>query len=279
METAVGTKLISSLAGTRHSPGELLKAVWKGKTGHLALVALSWVAGLALWELVGRLSSPFVFAGFSDSVAALWRITENGILLHHTLVTMRELVVAFLLGATIGIAGGTIAGFSPTFRTMTDHWVTIILAVPFAAVFPLFLVWFGLQEASKIALGAFACFLTVWINTYTGVISVDRHLTEVPRAFGGTWFQVVRWIVLPWSLPFVVEGLRMGLSRAFLGVVIGELLAADAGLGYFIGLAGGTLRMDNLMAGVMVVTGITVVLVELMKTFQRAIVPWWEERD
>jgi len=275
-------------AASRH-PARLVSRPWKasqdffrwirkGRFRRYLPVLFSWALGLGIWEIVGRNSSSFVFASFSDSVEALWGLAESGVLFRHAKVSMQELSIGFSIGAAIGITGGALSGFSRTFRDMTDHWITVFLATPFAAIFPIFLVWFGLGLNSKIALAIFASFMPIWINTHTGVLSVDRRLLELTTAFGGNWLQALRWVVLPWSLPSLIEGLRFGLSRAFLAVIIGELLASQAGLGFLINLSGATLRIDKLLATVMVVTGITVILVEIMKLAQRRLVPWWEEQ-
>ncbi len=266
-----------SVRRPRHVGRGFMKWLGRGGSRPGLPVVLSWVIGLGIWEIVGRTTSPFVFASFSQSVRALWKLLLDGSLLHHTAISTAELAVGFSIGAVVGISGGLAAGFSRTFRSVTDHWITVFLALPFAAVFPMFLVWFGLGLSSKIALAAFASFMPIWLNAQTGVRSVDWQLVEATRAFGGSWRQVVRWVVLPWSLPMLIEGLRFGLSRAFLGVIIGEFLASQGGLGYLIALSGQTLRMDNLLATVMVVTGITLALSSLMKLVQRATVPWWEK--
>ncbi|MFQ5878626.1 MAG: ABC transporter permease [Dehalococcoidia bacterium] len=278
MKTAAGMHPASAIGWSWKASQDLLRWIRKGRFRRYLPVLFSWALGFGIWEIVGRSSSPFVFASFSDSVAAFWKLLENGILFRHAKVSMQELGIGFSIGAAIGITGGALAAFSRTFRDMTDHWITAFLSTPFAAIFPIFLVWFGLGLNSKIALAVFASFMPVWINTHTGVISVDRRLVEVTRAFGGNWLQALRWVVLPWSLPSLIEGLRFGLSRAFLAVIVGELLASQAGLGFLINLSGATLRIDNLLAAVMVVTGITIALVEIMKLAQRVMVPWWEER-
>lgn len=246
-------------------------------TRHLP-VTLSWILGLGIWEIVGRISNKFVFASFSDTMVSFWDLLRNGVLLHHTAISLVELTIGFSVATVLGVAGGLTAGFSRTFREMTDNWVTVFLAVPFAAIFPILLVWFGLGTSSKIALAVFAGFQPIWLNTKVGVTTVDRNLVEMTTTFDGNWFRVIRSVVLPWCFPSLIEGMRMGLSRAFLGVIIGELLASRGGLGYLINISGQTLRINNLLAAVVVVTGITVFLSFLMKLIQHALVPWWGER-
>jgi NitT/TauT family transport system permease protein len=245
----------------------------------MALVTASWLVGLAIWEVVGRNTDRYSFASASDTFAALWDLARTGVLWEHTQISFRELAIAFTLGSIIGVAGGTIAGMSRTFKIVTENWVTVGLAAPFAAIFPIFLVWFGLGEASKVALGTFAAVMPVWGNTRVGIASVDVQLLEMSRSFGGGRLQLVRTVVMPWALPNIIEGLRFGLTRAFLGVVIGEMLASRGGLGYLINVSGSTLQMDNLLAGVVVVTIITLCIVHVLTFIQHLLVPWWDRKD
>jgi ABC-type nitrate/sulfonate/bicarbonate transport system permease component len=243
---------------------------------HMALLTASWCVGIGLWEIIGRRSSRYSFASATDTFSALRRLAASGVLWHHTSISFRELIVAFAVGGFIGVVGGTFAGMSRTFRTVTENWVTVGLALPFAAIFPIFLVWFGLGESSKVALGVFAAVMPVWGATRVGIESVDVQLVEMTRSFDGKHRHVVRSVVLPWALPNIIEGLRVGLTRAFLAVVVGEMLASRGGLGYLINTSGATLRMDNLLAAVTVVTIITLCIVQMMSMLRHALVPWWD---
>ena len=212
-------------------------------------------------------------------MAALWELTRTGVLLEHVGVTMTELAIGFSIGAVIGFVGGMLAGLNRTFREMTNGWVTISLSTPFPAIFPILVVWFGLGIQSKIALAVFAGFVPVWFNTRAGIVAVDPRLAEMTRAFGGKWWMVMRSVLLPGGMPAVMEGLRMGLGRAFIAVIVGELLASRSGLGYLINLSGQTLRMDQLLATVVVVAAITVALSAFMDRIQSLlVVRWWDER-
>jgi ABC-type nitrate/sulfonate/bicarbonate transport system permease component len=245
----------------------------------MGLVTASWIVGLLIWEWVGRRSNKYSFASASDTFIALGELARSGVLWHHTQISFRELAAAFAIGSVIGVTGGTVAGMSRTFKTVTENWVTVGMAAPFAAIFPIFLVWFGLGEESKIALGAFAAVTPIWGSTRVGIASADEQLLEMSRSFGGKRRHLVRTVVLPWALPNIIEGLRLGLTRAFLGVVVGEMLASRGGLGYLINVSGTTLQMDKLLAGVVTVTIITLCIVYMLTTVQHLLVPWWDKDD
>ena len=248
-------------------------------TSTKAKMLTSLVGGLIIWELVGRFTNPVIFVPFSTTAVAFAKLCLSGELIHHTLVSLTELVVGFAIGAVIGIVGGTLAAFSKNFRITSDVWISIFYSTPYVALVPLFIVWFGIDMASKIGLVIFAVFIPVWLNTYTGIISVDSQLVEVALAFGAKRSQVMKWIVLPWAFPSLIVGLRLAFSRGFIAVIVGELVGATAGLGYLIDVAGNTFQTDKLLAGVAVLSIITIIFVELLKWAQRKLVPWWEMKS
>lgn len=241
-------------------------------------VLISWAIGLGLWEVVGRLANPLIFAPFSKTLVTLWQILRDGTLLSATGVSMKEFSIGFAIGSAAGLIGGLVAGLHKTFNEMTENWVTVLNAAPFAALAPLFLVVLGLGATSKIALAIVACFIPVWINTSVGVRTVDTQLVEMARAFGTSRWKILQSIILPWSLPAIIEGLRMAVARAFLAVIVAEELASQGGLGYLTIVAGQSLRMDELLAAVLVIVLINLVLTSLMKTVQKRAVPWWGDK-
>jgi hypothetical protein len=121
-------------------------------TGTRAKAFASLAGGLLLWEIVGRLTSPVIFVPFSVVALAFWNLTVSGELIHHTAVSFTELILGFVIGSMIGIVGGTLAAFSKNFRVATDVWISIAYSTPYVAFVPLFIVWFGIDMASKIAL-------------------------------------------------------------------------------------------------------------------------------
>jgi NitT/TauT family transport system permease protein len=240
---------------------------------------VSIVVGLVIWEIAGRLSPPIVLVPFSAAVSVLGRDVLNGVLIRHAVVSLIELGVGLVIGSIFGLAGGLLSAVNRRVRDLADPWVSIIYSTPYAALAPLFVVWFGLGISSKAALVFLAVFVPVWLNTYSGVTSTDARLVDVMRSFGGTRLQILRWIILPWALPSLIVGMRLAFSRGFLAVIVGEFIAATEGLGYYISFAGRFFRTEELLAGVVVIAIITLLFVEALKRLQARIVPWWEEKS
>ena len=205
----------------------------------LARPALGLVLPLALaaaWEFVvrkgwssGRLAPPpsVIFATFVD-------LARTGELQHHTLVTLARVAAGFALGVVVATVIGAATGYSATLRRLLDPTVQALRAIPSIAWVPLFILWLGIFEASKVTLIAAGVFFPVYLGLMGSIQSVDRKLVEVGRAFRLSDLAMVRRILLPAVLPAYVIALRSGLGLGWMFVVAAELMGASEGLGYLL---------------------------------------------
>jgi sulfonate transport system permease protein len=189
-----------------------------------------------LWELIvragwasGRLAPPpsVIFATFVD-------LARTGELQRHTLVTLWRVGVGFGIGVAAATFIGAAAGYSPTIRRLIDPSIQGLRAIPSIAWVPLFILWLGIFEASKVTLIAVGVFFPVYLGLMGAIQSVDRKLVEVGRAFRLTDFGMVRRILLPAVLPSYVIALRSGLGLGWMFVIAAELMGASEGLGYLL---------------------------------------------
>jgi sulfonate transport system permease protein len=190
----------------------------------------------ALWEFVvrmgwatGRLAPPpsVVFAEFVD-------LAKSGDLQRHTLVTLGRVAAGFGLGVAAATLIGAAAGYSPLVRRLLDPSLQALRAIPSIAWVPLFVLWLGIFEASKVMLIAVGVFFPVYLGLLGAIQSVDRKLVEVGRAFRLSDIAMVRRILLPAVLPAYVISLRAGLGLGWMFVAAAELLGASEGLGYLL---------------------------------------------
>ena len=190
----------------------------------------------ALWEFVvrmgwatGRLAPPpsVIFAEFVD-------LAKSGDLQRHTLVTLGRVAAGFGLGVAAATFVGAAAGYSPLVRRLLDPSLQALRAIPSIAWVPLFVLWLGIFEASKVMLIAVGVFFPVYLGLLGAIQSVDRKLVEVGRAFRLSDIQMVRRILLPAVLPAYVISLRAGLGLGWMFVAAAELLGASEGLGYLL---------------------------------------------
>jgi sulfonate transport system permease protein len=200
-------------------------------------LALALPAGLAIgWEFVVR-------SGWSDGrlmppPSRIWQefeeLARNGELWRHTLATLARVGVGFGLGTATGTILGALAGYSSLTRRLIDPTLQGLRAVPSIAWIPLFILWLGIFETSKVALIAVGVFFPVYLGVMAAILSVDRKIVEVGRAFRLSGFAMVRRILLPAVLPAYVVSLRAGLGLGWMFVIAAEFMGASEGLGYLL---------------------------------------------
>jgi sulfonate transport system permease protein len=193
------------------------------------VLAAGWEAAVYFHLANGRLVPPpsVIFATFLE----LWRAGE---LQRHILVTSERVAAGFVIGVAAGTLIGAIAGYSALTRRLIDPTMQALRSIPSIAWVPIFVLWFGIFETSKITLIAVGVFFPVYLGVMGAIMSVDRKLVEVGRAFRLSPTAMVRRILLPAVLPHYVIALRSGLGLGWMFVVAAELLGASEGLGYLL---------------------------------------------
>ena len=209
---------------------------WRRRLAWPALGLLLPVTLAAAWEFIvrmgwasGRLAPPpsVIFATFVD-------LARTGELQRNTLVTLGRVAAGFGIGAGVATIVGAATGYSPLLRRLLDPSLQALRAIPSIAWVPLFILWLGIFEASKVTLIAIGVFFPVYLGLMGAIQSVDRKLVEVGRAFGLSDVEMVRRILLPAVLPAYVISLRSGLGLGWMFVVAAELMGASSGLGYLL---------------------------------------------
>jgi len=212
------------------------------------------VALLIIWELLGDyvITNPLFFVPFSDVVAAGIDMWRKGELQPHIIASLTAVTYGMILSVVVGIIIGILSGSSQTFRDYTDNILTAFYSTPLVAIAPILILWLGIGVASKIAVVFLMAVFPVIINTAAGIRNTDIAFVEVARSFSGTRLQIIRKVMVPAAIPFVVTGIRLAIGRAIIGVTVGEMFGASAGLGFLIFTAGQTFDVPQLFVGVLV---------------------------
>ena len=220
----------------------------------LAAQILVGVTLLGLWELAsGRLIDTFFVSKPSLVAVELWRQATVGRLWSDLWVTVvRETLVGYAIGATLGIVAGFLLAQAPTVARILNPYVMAIYGVPRIALAPLFIVWFGIGLTSKIWLAGMMAFFLSFFNTYTGVGSVEPGLKNVARVMGASPFDVMTKVVLPAASPWIIAGLRVSVPYALVAAVVGEIVMSTEGVGYRLILATQRFDITGTMTGVVV---------------------------
>jgi sulfonate transport system permease protein len=228
--------LVAMTAARQDATERSAATAWHKAWARPALGLLLPVALAVLWEAAvrtglsnGRLVPPpsVIWQTFKDLAA-------TGELQRHALATLWRVALGFVFGVAAGTLLGAIAGYSALTRRLLDPSLQALRAIPSIAWVPLFILWFGIFEASKIILIAVGVFFPVYLGVMGAVMSVDRKIVEVGRAFRLSGAAMVRRILLPAVMPAYVISLRAGLGLGWMFVVAAEFLGASTGLGFLL---------------------------------------------
>ncbi len=211
---------------------------------------------IAFWEFGSQTGfiSGLVLPAPSEVYVAFRELIESGMLYVHLSASLQRLLIGWICGSTLGIIVGMLIGLSSIARAGLSPLVSAIFPIPKIALLPLFIIWFGIGEGSKVATILFGTFFPTVITTYGGVDNVDRNLIRMGQSFGLSWSSIVRKIIFPGALPAILSGCRISASIAIILLVAAEMIGAEFGIGAYILLAGSLFATDQLIAGVAILS-------------------------
>lgn len=247
---------------------------------HILINLSSVLVFFLIWEYIGTsgLINPLFISSPSAIVGSAVQWVQEGSIWNDLFVSGTEFVVGFALAIVVGIPFGILLGWYRTFNYIFEPFVFGLNATPRVALVPLFIIWFGIGLWSKVAIVFLGAFFPLVLNAYAGVRTVDDLLLRAARSFGANDWQIFRTITLPSSVPFVLAGLRVGLGHALIGIVIGELVAATAGIGYEMAIAGATFQTARLFVGILLITSAGVFLTGVIGYVERRFDAWRPQR-
>src|SRR5271170_3443027 len=241
--------------------------------------ALSVIGGLALWELVSRffVANALFLAAPSQIAAAIYNLAATGELWHHVTVSAAEFALGYVIASLIGIVLGLAMASSATAKRALQPWVSGLYATPTIALAPLFILWFGIGIWSKVLVVIFLVTFPVAINTEAGLRTTSERLIEMLRSFGATPREIFLKVSLPSAVPFILAGLKLGIGRGLIGVVVAELFGSRAGLGRLISQSNDAFNMPELFAGVVVLAVAGIVMTAGFGWLEKRLVPWTKD--
>ncbi|MBY0507253.1 MAG: ABC transporter permease [Bryobacteraceae bacterium] len=235
---------------------------------------------LALWEAGARATwiDPFFFSRPSLIGARLAEWFSTSLIWGHLGATLLEALLAFVLGSAAGIVTGFWLGRWPLGAAVAEPFLQTANALPRVVLAPLFIFWFGLGIASKVAFGMTLVFFLVFFNTYRGVRSVERALIDNARLLGANERQLLRHVLLPSALGWIFSSLEASIGLAMVGAVVGEYLGATGGLGYLIAQAEGLLDTTGMLAGMALLAVVVLLIAALVRRAERRLLRWQQPR-
>ena len=237
---------------------------------------LVFVVAIALWEAGSRsgVISPIVLPAPSEAFAAFLELARSGMLAKHLEASLYRLILGWSLGTILGVSVGLAIALFSLARASVSPVVSALFPIPKIALLPLFVIWFGIGEGSKVATILFGVFFPTVIATYGGVDNVDRNLVRMGQSFGLSWWSILRKIILPGALPAIFSGFRISISIGIILLVAAEMIGAEYGIGAYILLAGSLMATDQLIAGVAILSILGLSLAWLIGRAERYFLRW-----
>jgi NitT/TauT family transport system permease protein len=253
--------------------------MWAEARQRYAAGTLSVIGGLVLWELASRLivANPLFLAAPSQILVAIYNLSLSGEMGRHIAISAAEFAIGYLIASVVGIGIGFGMANSARFKQAMQPWISGLYATPTIALAPLFILWLGIGIWSKVLVVIFLVLFPVTINTEAGLRTTSERLIEMLKSFGATPRQIFFKVSLPSALPFILAGLKLGIGRGLIGVVVAELFGSRAGLGRLISQSADAFNMPELFAGVVVLAVAGIAMTAGFGWVERKLVPWTKD--
>ncbi len=231
---------------------------------------------LSIWQILsstGTISTQ-LFSSPALILRQYWELSLSGELLHHLRISLVRALLGFLLGGSCGLLLGLFVGMFRKVEETVNPTVQMLRTVPLLAITPLFILWFGFGELSKVLLISLGAFFPLYVNTFLGVRNVDAKLFEVARVLEFSRFSQMMRLVLPAALPNVLLGIRLSLTIAWLCLVTAELLGADTGVGFMIQDARAFMQTDIVFVGITIFAIVGKLSDSIVRFFEIKLLRW-----
>ncbi|GGJ84773.1 sulfonate ABC transporter permease [Pseudomonas matsuisoli] len=237
---------------------------------------LSPVVILLLWEIASRagLIPTQIIAAPSEISITLWALTASGELAHHLLVSLQRAVLGLSIGVAIGVVAALITGLSKRGEVVLDSPMQMLRTIPSLALVPLFILWFGIGEFTKVALIVMGTTFPVYLNLFAGIRNIDPKLIEAGNTLGLSRRELIWHVVLPGALPSFFVGLRYSLAISWLALVFVEQINTMSGIGFLASDARDFMRTDIIVICLLVYSVLGLLIDGIIRTLEHYALAW-----
>jgi sulfonate transport system permease protein len=226
--------------------------------------------GLAAFNFI----DPFFFSRPSAIAAKIWEWLAGGYIWPHLAVTLLEALLAFAIGALLGVAAGLAFARIELLAAVFDPYIRILNALPRVILAPIFILWFGLGVASKVAFGVTLVFFIVFFNTFQGIREVDPTVRNNARMLQASDRQMLRYVYLPSAMAWIFSSLHTSIGFALVGAVVGEYIGASRGIGYVVAQAQGVFDTTGVFAGLILTSAVVLCIDLAINRLERHLLRW-----
>jgi sulfonate transport system permease protein len=234
------------------------------------------VVVLVVWEILARagLLKPTYAPAPTDIVSTTVTLWRDGVLGPDLAISLQRAGIGLALGLSVGIVTGVLGGFLRSGEFLFNGLAQILNTIPLLAVLPLMVVWFGIDELTKVLLIAFGAGVPMYLNLFAAIRGVDQRLIEMARTTGAGPWRVVTRVLVPGAFPGFLVGLRFSLAYSILGLVAAETVNADSGLGFLITQAQTYLQTNKVFVGLVIYSILGLIADQFVRTLERILLRW-----
>jgi sulfonate transport system permease protein len=231
---------------------------------------------LVVWEILARAGTlkPTYAPAPTDIIGTTVTLWRDGVLGPDLAISLQRAGIGLAIGLSVGIVTGVLGGFLRSGEYLFNGLAQILNTIPLLAVLPLMVVWFGIDELTKVLLIAFGAGVPMYVNLFAAIRGVDQRLIEMARTTGAGPWRVVTRVLVPGALPGFLVGLRFSLAYSILGLVAAETVNADSGLGFLITQAQTYLQTNKVFVGLVIYSILGLVADQFVRSLERVLLRW-----
>lgn len=229
---------------------------------------------LIMWEIIVRVGHIEKFILPAPSRIGLSLVETSALLLEHSLRTMQEATLGFILAVSLGSGLAIIMGLAPGMRKALYPLVVISQTIPIIAIAPLLVIWFGFGIMPKVMVVALICFFPITVSLVEGLEAVDADMVRLLLGMGATPWQIFKTVRFPGAMPSFFAGLKISATYSIMGAVIGEWLVASKGLGVYMTRSMNSFLTERVFAAIVVISALSLLLFGLIEVCGRLLMPW-----
>lgn len=237
------------------------------------------IMAFGLWEIFASLKivDPFITSQPSRIINTVLTLYREGVLFKHIIITCIETIIGFILGTVIGTMAAIILWWSEFISKVSEPYLVILNSLPKIALGPIFIVWIGAGPAAIIVMTLAISLIVTILEVLNGFTAIDKEKAKLVQTFGGTKLQIMTKVILPASLPTIINALKINVGLSWIGVIVGEFLVSKAGLGYLIVYGGQVFKLDLVMTSVLILSAAAAIMYQGVVYLEKLLVKRYEE--
>lgn len=234
---------------------------------------------LALWQLAAQWIGKKWISSPVDVAGRIWMMMMDGSLVLHTWETFKEAMLGLLIGVVFGVVGGIVLGLWRRLSNAVDPVVMGFYSLPRVSLAPLFIIWLGIGLLAKVTLVASMVVFVVLFNVREGVRSIDREIIDSFRSMNAPRSALIRHVIIPSLMPWLMTAIRIGIGMSLVGAVVGELIGASKGLGWYVSHSSGIYDMTGAITALFVLMVLAMLFNGVLAIVERRVLHWRRSND